>query len=134
MKNFRKFIATTIKEYLNENMIFNHNENYGKFELILNDEIIAETHYSINNSDEVFNKKYVALYALETNENHRGKGYMSKLLNYIFTFVKNDLHIKFILLDVEKHNANAIKLYNKNGFIIYNDDKKDKYITMVKEL
>ena len=45
MKDLRKFIATTIREYLNESIVFNNNENYGKFELKLDNNIVSETHY-----------------------------------------------------------------------------------------
>ena len=134
MKDLRKFITTTIREYLNESIVFNNNENYGKFELKLDNNIVSETHYSINNPDEVFDKKYVALYALETNKNYRNMGYMRELLKNVFLYVKTELQIDYILLDVEKDNISAINLYNSNGFEIYKDDKKDKYFTMLKKL
>jgi ribosomal protein S18 acetylase RimI-like enzyme len=134
MKDLRKFIATTIKEYLNESIVFNHNENYGKFEIKIDDNIVSETNYSVNKPDEVFNQKYVALYALETNNKYRNMGYMTQLLKNIFTFVKTELGINYILLDVEKDNTPAINLYNSNGFEIYKNDKKDKYFTMLKKL
>ena len=61
-------------------------------------------------------------------------GYMRELLKNVFLYVKTELQIDYILLDVEKDNISAINLYNSNGFEIYKDDKKDKYFTMLKKL
>lgn len=76
-----------------------NNQNFivddDKFELYLDDILVAESYFCVEEPDDLFNEKYIGLYKLKTNENFRGKGYMKYLLKQIFDYVKNELNIFF---------------------------------------
>ena len=55
-------------------------------------------------------------------ENYRSLGYAKKLLDYNIDYLKNN-NYDCIFLEVRSDNYNAIKLYDKLGFIKYNERK-----------
>ena len=119
----------------NEKRFIIDKKNY-KFQLFLEDILVAESHFSIEQPDELFNQKYVGLFKLETNKEFRGKGFMKYLLGQIFDYVKNELNIINILLNVYKNNDSALNLYFNSGFEIYKnyDDDDEPYFTLIKKL
>jgi len=103
-----------------------------RFELFNKDELVAESRFSIEEPDDLFNSVYVGLFKLETTKEFRRKGYASLLLIEIFDYVKNELGIDNILLNVYKDNYGALNLYFNNGFKIYRE--YDDYFTLLKHL
>lgn len=59
-------------------------------------------------------KKYHRLYSLCVDENYREEGIAQKLLTHSFSVINSSKYI----LEVKIKNYQAIKLYEKNGFII----------------
>lgn len=108
------------------------------FQLFTNDILVAESYYSTNEPDDLFNQKYVGLFKLKTIEVFQGKGYMKYLLDQIFNYVKNELGISSILLNVYKDNQSALNLYINSGFGVYKDyeqeDEEEPYFTLIKKL
>ena len=90
-----------------------------KFQLSLNNILISETKFTIEEPDEFFNEKYFTIYDLKTINEFQGKGFAKYLLNYIFKYVKNELKINIITLNVYKKNYKALNLYLNSGFEIY---------------
>ena len=109
-------------------------KNY-KFQLFLGNILVAESYFSIEQPDELFNQKYVGLFKLETDKEFRGKGFMKYLLEQIFEYVKNE-KLGTILLNVYKSNYNALNLYINNGFEVYKDfnDDDEPYYTLIKSM
>jgi ribosomal protein S18 acetylase RimI-like enzyme len=107
-----------------------------KFQLFLGENLISKSYFVIEQPDELFNQKYVGLFKLETNSKFRRKGFMLYLLNNIFNYVKCELKINNILLNVHKDNSDALNLYFNIGFKIYKDYSHDDepYYTLIKEL
>jgi ribosomal protein S18 acetylase RimI-like enzyme len=142
--NLKKLTHTILVEYLNENLENNITSekrfviNNNKFQLFLDDILVCESYFIIEQPDELFDQKYVGLFKLETKIEFRGKGFMKHLLGCIFDYVKNDLNINNILLNVYKNNDNALKLYLGAGFEIYknydNEEDEDPYFTLIKKL
>lgn len=109
------------------------------FKLYLNKSLVAKTYYNISNGDDLFNKEYVGLFRLETKEKYRNKGYMTMLLEYAFNYIKNDLKINYIVLNVNKNNNIALNFYKKHDFILYKNhsvpfDDNEYYYTLIKKL
>ena len=112
------------------------NKNY-IFQLFLEGILVAESHFCIEQPDELFNQKYVGLFKLETKKEFRGNGFMKHLLEQIFDYTKNEFKIDNILLNVYKNNSNALNLYLNTGFEIYKDyedEDDDPYFTLIKKL
>ena len=84
-----------------------------KFQLIINNVLVGETKFNIEEPDEFFNENYVSIYELIIFEKFRNKGYAKILLNKFFCFVKNKLNLNIIVLIVDKNNHKAINLYKK---------------------
>lgn len=109
-----------------------------RFQLFSEDVCVAESYCVIAQSDNLFNQKYVGLFRLKTIKESRGKGFMRYLLDQIFNYVKNDLKIDYILLNVYKDNQKALNLYFKNGFEVYKDfddvEDDEPYFTLIKKL
>lgn len=89
------------------------------FKLLVNNVLVAQTKYNVEQQDEFFNEKYISVYELETFEYFRGKGYAKDLLNEIFNYVKDSLKLNIITLIVDKDNTNAVNLYFNSGFDIF---------------
>lgn len=123
------------EEQLNKKKFRIDKKNY-KFQLFLEDILVAESHFSIEQPDDLFNQEYVGLFKLKTNEEFRGKGFMKYLLGQIFDYVKNKLNIDSILLNVYKNNSSALHLYFNSGFEIYKNynDDDEPYFTLLKKL
>ena len=121
-------ISTTEKSFVIDK------KNY-KFQLFLGNILVAESYFSIEQPDELFNQKYVGLFKLETDKEFRGKGFMKYLLERIFEYVKNE-KLGTILLNVYKSNYNALNLYINNGFEVYKDfnDDDEPYYTLIKSI
>ena len=121
------------EQFVNENsvdkkfIVKNH-----KFELLINDNLVAESKFNIERKDEFFNEKYVSIYELETFEQFRNKGYARILLDEIFDHVKNKLNLNIISLIVDKNNYGAVNLYFNNGFEIFME-YEDSY-SLIKKL
>ena len=102
------------------------------------DILVAESQFNIEQPDELFNQKYIGLFKLKTVKEFQGKGFMKYLLGQIFNYVKNELNIGYILLNVYKNNNNALNLYLNNGFEIYKNyddvDDDEPYFTLIKKL
>ena len=129
MKLVREHIS-----YEDEKRFIVNKRNY-KFQLFLGDILVAKSNFSIEQPDELFNKKYIGIFKLETNKEFRGKGFAKYLLNNIFDYVKNELKISNILLNVYKSNYAAINLYFNSGFEVYKDfnDDEEPYFTLIKK-
>lgn len=110
-------------------------KNNYKFQLFLENILVAESYFALEQSDGLFNQKYVGLYKLETNKEFRRKGFMTYLLEQIFEYVKNE-KLGTILLNVYKSNCNALNLYINNGFKVYKDfnDDDEPYYTLIKTM
>jgi ribosomal protein S18 acetylase RimI-like enzyme len=120
----------TFTQFLNENSKrFIINEN--KFQLFLNDILVAVSEFNIKQPDEWFDEKYIILHDLETFEDFRGKGLAKYMLNKIFEYVKN-LGINLIALIVYKDNPKAVKLYFNSGFEIFKE--YDDSYSLIKKL
>ena len=134
-KEIRQMIdkVKSFKQFVNENItdkkfIVKNN----KFELLIDNILVAETKFNIETKDEFFNEKYVSIYELETFVQYRGKGYAKLLLEEIFNYVKNTLKLNIITLIVDKDNYKAVNLYFNNGFEIFME-YEDSY-SLVKKL
>jgi len=111
-----KYLKSFFENYsINKKFIIEEN----KFKLFIDNNLVAETSYNIEESDEFFNEKYISIYDLETFEQFRGKGYARLLLEEIFKYTKDKLKIKIITLIVDKDNYKAVNLYLKTGFEIF---------------
>jgi len=105
---------------------------YGKFKLFLGDTLVSESGFTIEEPDEYFSQQYATLYSLKTFEKFQRKGFAKYLLEQIFNYVKNELKLNFITLNVDKKNNNAIELYFNIGFEIF--ISYDNAYTLVKPL
>lgn len=129
-------------EFLNENILqeteFVVNKKNNKFQLFINNDLVSESGFSIENPDKWFNKKYVTLFDLNTSKKFQNKGFAKKLLEEIFNYVKNNLKLNIITLNVYKTNYKAVNLYFKCEFTVlvdYNDKNiKKSYYSLVKNL
>ncbi|VWL84919.1 GNAT family N-acetyltransferase [Oceanivirga miroungae] len=106
---------------------------YGNCYVIYNEaDIISvvEVIYSLNN--------IAYFYGVSTNLKYRHLGFATKLINFVLEDFKNK-NIKSIELTVSKDNENAIKLYKKFGFKIFETldneyfDNENRYL-MVKNI
>lgn len=125
VKSFKQFVNENITD---KKFIVKNN----KFELLIDNILVAETKFNIETEDEFFNEKYLSIYELETFEQYRGKGYAKLLLEGIFNYVKNTLKLNIITLIVDKDNHKAANLYSNNGFEIFME-YEDSY-SLVKKL
>jgi ribosomal protein S18 acetylase RimI-like enzyme len=124
----------SFNQFINESSTYNKlliTKN-NKFELLIDNILVAETQFNIEDQDEFFNVKYVSIYELKTFKQFRGKGYARMLLNEIFNYVKHTLNINIITLIVDKDNINAVNLYFNTGFEIFME-YNDSY-SLVKKL
>lgn len=101
------------------------------FKLLIDNILVSECEYNIEDADEFFNEKYISIYNLKTIEQYRGKGYSKILLNDLFNYVKHNLKINIITLIVYKNNINALNLYFSSGFEIFME-YDDSYSLMKK--
>jgi len=104
--------------------------NYTQFILLENDEIISSAlckDYVDEDSPSL--RRYVGLNLLdlETNENYRGKGYASQLLQYIISYCRQNGYYYIILDDATDVTDKYKNIYNKFGAYV-----KDEYDTWVK--
>ena len=125
VKSFKQFVNESVT---NKKFIVKNN----KFELLIDNILVAETKFNIETEDEFFNEKYVSIYELETFEQFRGNGYARLLLEEIFNYVKNKLKLNTITLIVDKDNHKAVNLYFNTGFEIFME-YEDSY-SLVKKL
>jgi len=121
---------TPIKENLTNNLKFVTTKN--KFQLLLNNNIVTESGFSIENPDKYFNQKYATLYDLKTSKDFQRKGLAKYILDQIFNYVKNNLYINIIALIVYKNNPNAVNLYFNSGFEIFME--YDDSYSLIKKL
>ena len=68
-----------LKEKKSEEKRFVVDEKNHKFYVILDDILLAESGFKIENPDEWFNGKYISIYDLKTIEKYRGKGFAKYL-------------------------------------------------------
>lgn len=116
----------------NENLKFIIDKKNFKFKLFLQNVLVSETSFTIEESDDWFNEKYVTLFDLKTYENFRNRGYAKYLLNKIFEYVKNILNLNIITIIVYKNNYKALNLYSNLGFNIYIE--YDDSFSLIKKL
>lgn len=116
----------------NENLKFIIDKKNFKFKLFLQNILVSETSFTIEESDDWFNEKYVTLFDLKTYENFRNRGYAKYLLNKIFEYVKNILNLNIITIIVYKNNYKALNLYSNLGFNIYIE--YDDSFSLIKKL
>ena len=98
-------------------------DNRHKLELYDNGVPVGETWYNLEPKDNFFGKQYLSIYDLFVNEEYRRKGYATKLLDRVIDIAEN-LRIDTISLIVDKNNKEAVRLYFKHGFEIYQDHKE----------
>lgn len=96
-----------------------------KFKLFIDNNLVSEANFTIEQPDKWFNKKYATLYNLKTFKKFRNQGFAKKLLNYIFQYIKNELKINTITLLVYKNNIPAINLYLTTNFKIFQNFEND---------
>lgn len=86
--------------------------------LYVNDEMIGAFYlsYSPNSEDNYW------IGGFQIDKKHQGKGYGEQSLNKIIDFIKEHRTCKIISLTVEKENEQAIRLYEKTGFIRINEE------------
>ena len=101
-------IDTINKFFLDNNTLF--------LKIIQNNEIVG---YSIV----LLIKPDAELLKICIKENYRSLGYAKKLLDFNIDYLKKN-NYDCIFLEVRSDNYNAIKLYDKLGFIKYNERKK----------
>lgn len=101
-------IDTINRFFLDNNTLF--------LKIIQNNEIVG---YSIV----LLIKPDAELIKICIKKNYRSLGYAKKLLDYNIDYLKNN-NYDCIFLEVRSDNYNAIKLYDKLGFIKYNERKK----------
>ena len=53
-----------------------------KFKLFIDNNLVSEANFTIEQPDKWFNKKYATLYNLKTFKKFRNQGFAKKLLNY----------------------------------------------------
>jgi len=106
--------------------------NKNKFKLFVNNQLVAETGYNIEQPDEFFNEKYLTLFNLKTFEQFQNKGYAKYLIQQIFIYTKNNLNLNLISLIVDKNNPKAYNLYMNTGFEIFME-YEDSY-ALIKKL
>jgi ribosomal protein S18 acetylase RimI-like enzyme len=116
----------------NENLKFIIDKKNFKFKLFLQNVLVSETSFTIEEYDDWFNEKYVTLFDLKTYENFRNRGYAKYLLNKIFEYVKNILNLNIITIIVYKNNYKALNLYSNLGFNIYIE--YDDSFSLIKKL
>ena len=92
--------------------------NYTQFILLENDEIISSAlckDYVDEDSPSL--RRYVGLNLLdlETNENYRGKGYASQLLQYIISYCRQNGYYYIILDDATDVTDKYKNIYNKSS-------------------
>ncbi len=90
-----------------------------KFYLFVNNSLVSETGYNIENPDKWFDFNYITLFNLKTFEKHQHKGYAKCLLKQIFKYVKNTFEVNTISILLEKDNYKAANLYFSLGFQVY---------------
>lgn len=118
IKKYKEFVNESITD---EKRFVVDNENY-IFKLFLGNILVAESFFVVEEiGDDLFDQKYVGLFRLQTIKKYRGKGFMKYLLEQIFNYVKNELNINYILINVLKNNQNALNMYFKLGFKLFKD-------------
>lgn len=111
------------------------NKKSEKFQLFYENKLVAESYFSIENPDNLYDEKYIGIFKVKTIEKYRGRGFMRTLLTNIFEYTKNNLNIQVILLNVYLKNAVALNLYLSLGFEIFKEDEDDyPYYTLIKHL
>ena len=60
------------------------------------------------------------------------KGYATEALKMVLDYSFNKLHLDEINLGVYKENTGAVKLYEKCGFKIYDEDDKTYKMKVIK--
>lgn len=107
--------------------------NKNKFKLFVNNQLVAETGYNIEEPpDKFFNEKYLTLFNLKTFEQFQNRGYAKYLIQQIFIYTKNNLNLNLISLIVDKNNPKAYNLYINTGFEIFME-YEDSY-ALIKKL
>jgi RimJ/RimL family protein N-acetyltransferase len=102
------------------------------FKLLIDNILVSECGYNIEDADEFFNEKYIIFYNFKTIDQYRGKGYSKVLLNNIFDYVKYNLKLNIITLIVYKNNIKALNLYFSSGFEIFME--YDDSYSLIKKL
>ena len=111
------------------------NKKSKKFQLFYENKLVAESYFSIENPDNLYDEKYLGIFKVKTIEEYRGRGFMRALLSNIFEYTKKNLNIQVILLNVYLKNTVALNLYLNLGFDIFKEGEDDyPYYTLIKHL
>jgi len=113
-------------------LVFSIDNNY--FKLFLDDVLVSESGFNIEQSDTWFNEKYITLHNLKTYDKFKMKGFAKYLLEQIFNYIKNTLNINIITLIVYKKNIKATNLYFNSGFEIYIEYESIAAYSLIKSL
>lgn len=89
----------------------------------LRNKVVAELEAKEILRDDIYKFKGIDLISIHTDENHRGKGYASKLLNRLIELCI-ELGYKYILTDDATDVMPPNNIYYKFGFLVKNDDGK----------
>lgn len=95
---------------------------------------ISQMTYKVELPDSVYSMPYVSLSKVYTARAYRGLGYMTRLLDYVFGYVKETLGLSTIILVVNRGNTAALALYRKTGFCFLMDHEDTDYYIMIKKL
>lgn len=107
------------------NFIFNNPKTCAAFGLFDNDKLVGWGSYRTNWYRHNLEKNAFEISSIVVNKNFRKKGLGNKILNKLLSeWKKKKLDKAF--LTVSPYNLEALSIYLKNGFIIY-DYKKDVY-------
>ena len=120
IKNHFKEIVSLEDECFGSNRteIDSKDISYGIFD---NGKLIANIlfYHNLKTKDE----KYIFINCICVRKKYRRKGLATKLLNFVFDIIK-EKNYYCCLLEMRNNNLIAKKLYEKEGFKIYNFDDK----------
>ncbi len=124
-----------VKSILLRPWLFIHPEFIAKYKLILKNirKRVTGNHKPSSSTTQVAIsiEPHTGLIVIGVDPAYQGKGYGSKLL-WEFEVVSKEMGFNKLMLTVKSENAQAIKSYQRNGWIILSDDGKS--VTMTKEI
>ena len=91
---------------------------YGRVYILLSNKLIESRIVSVIEIIKGFEDKKAYIYGFFTNEKYRGRGISNLFLSSIIGEIAKNNMIEEIELAVSPENIQAIKLYEKNGFVV----------------
>ena len=91
---------------------------YGRVYILLSNKLIESRIVSVIEIIKGFEDNKAYIYGFFTNEKYRGRGISNLFLSNIIEEIAKNNMIEEIELTVSPENIQAIKLYEKNGFVV----------------